>query len=83
MLLIVVRSFLALKSKMGLEIGSNVLKISGADPLTIGQTWWLFTVRRGRRFGYVASIGLPFDALALAQGRPIMCHQSLSNARLT
>jgi hypothetical protein len=41
LLLIAVRSFLALKKQNGLEIYRNILKISCADPLAIGQAWWL------------------------------------------
>jgi hypothetical protein len=58
LLLTIARSFLALTEQNRLETCRNVLKISCADTLTIGQTWWLLTVRIGRRFGYVASIGL-------------------------
>jgi len=65
----IARSFLALKKQNGLETYRNVLKISCAEPLRIGQAWWLLTVRRIRRFGYVASIGLP-----------ITNHQSLLTA---
>jgi hypothetical protein len=51
LLLILARSYLAHKKQNGLETYGNVLKISCADPLAIGQAWWLLTLRRGRRFG--------------------------------
>ena len=37
----------------------NVFTISCDYPLAVGQAYRLLTVRRGRRFGYVASIGFP------------------------
>jgi hypothetical protein len=64
LLLIVARSFLALKKQNGLETCRNVLKISWVDPLAIGEAWWLLTVRKGRWFGYVASIGFPITNLS-------------------
>jgi hypothetical protein len=70
LLLILVRSFLALKKQNGLETCRNVLKISCADPLAIGPAWWLSTVRKGRRFGYVALTGLPITNLSDIVPRP-------------
>jgi hypothetical protein len=46
------------KTKMVWEICRNVWKISCAAPLQSAKLAGYWTVRRRRRFGYVASIGL-------------------------
>jgi len=63
------------KSKMGWKHDYNGFRTSYADPLAIGQAWWLLDGPGRSPFGYVASICLsitnhfspitnhPFDAL--------------------
>ena len=47
------------KIKMGWKTQPNFFKIGCANPLAIGQAVGYWTVRRGRRVGHIASIGLP------------------------
>src|SRR5215469_4093634 len=59
--------------------------LTRSNPLSTSQARRPLMVRRGRLFGYVASIGLPFDALTLAQGRPITLRRApdLSVSKVT
>jgi hypothetical protein len=87
LLSIVARSFLAIKKQNGLETCRNVLKLSCADSLAIGQACRLLdgperiaAVVMSLRSAYQSRItlrrapGLSLSKVTLAQGRPLTSH---------
>ena len=50
------------KEFLSFRVCGDELPERANDPLAVGQACRLLTVRRGRRFGYVASIGLPITS---------------------